>query len=146
MASQFNRLFIWGFISSCITASSAALSLLSVCTKQVPLNGFSLCLNGLNACLIFGWMIAATVIRFRHSGNVCAGDYEYISLGGVVTTDPLFMPSSGRFLKVYSIILWVTPCALFTLMICIVCLCQSPTQSWHNFSAYDHLQAPLNVT
>ena len=78
----------------------AVVLVLQAVTKSVAIKiavGLISCPFG---CGGLAWMIAGMVLRWRHIGKVCAGDYNTDQY----KADELYMTKSGNFMQIYLII------------------------------------------
>ena len=109
----------WAFVATLCLAVSGLLNLIAIKAKAdmtTVLKSAGLCSYCLSSFVIFGWVVAATVIRFKHTGQVCAGVVDSGDLQNV--EEPPYMPSTGLFLKVIVVLLWVIP--LTVALVCVV--------------------------
>ena len=118
---QFQTLYRWAFAATLTICASAVLNIIAAKLGREQMNfhlkSVGMCAYCLSALTVFSWLCAATYFRFSHTGRVCSG-----TLSGQLITpgEQPYLHTSGLFLKVITLLLWVLPLAVLTAVIVIV--------------------------
>ena len=91
---------MWGFIVNICGIVMALIQFVQVATKSALILKGCACLGCPIGCGGLAWFIAGMVLRWRHIGKVCAGDYNDDS----TLADNLYMTKSGNFMNIFLII------------------------------------------
>ena len=92
---------MFGFILNMCCIALAVVQMIQAVTKSDLLLKLFACLGCPVGCGGLAWFIAGMVLRWRHVGKVCAGDYNTTEL----LADNLYMTKSGNFIQIYLIIM-----------------------------------------
>merc|ERR1712232_1179432 len=110
VSAQFNTWFKWGFILNIFIVVLAFLQYAWSFTDSEALQTAVGCFSCPVGCGGLAWFISGHVIRYRHIGDVCSGDYyaDAIALDPSAGTlgDAPYQWKSGKFINVYIIIVW----------------------------------------
>ena len=96
----------------------AAVSSLGYLTKSGPLNTCSAYTEKLARMLTYFVFIAVHVMRFSHTGSVCAGDYLQPGVDDQDVSN--YMIATGRFFMMYIILGWIAVPIILIITVCIM--------------------------